>query len=118
MTAISQNVSARDYAQRIVEPEGEITCGVVAGSSWHLAVHYDHYFSELHAGLHGPMCLLDLLELENPRGLRLVGARSDAVHNLVEGDLRERELCAAGDYRAGERRQVPTAWNLEDRLDG
>src|SRR5437899_193530 len=67
--------------------------------------------------LHEPMGVLDLLEAENLRRLRPVGAFSDAVDNRLEWNFRKRKCRRTDDERARKDAQMGAARHLEHRIE-
>src|SRR5258708_7283607 len=63
------------------------------------------------------MGILDLLEAENLRRLRLVGALGDAVDNRLERNLRERKRRRSGDERTRKDAKMDAARHLEHGLE-
>src|SRR5260370_29838838 len=63
------------------------------------------------------MGILDLLEAENLRRLRLVGPLGDAVDNRLERNLREWKRRRSGDERGCKDAKSAAARNLEHRLE-
>src|SRR5262249_44926409 len=102
--------------QAIEHPEGTAARHALEETTDGLSAVDDHHLPAGLVGLHDAMRFADLLEAEDPGGLRIEAPGRHLFGDLLERHVGERELRSA-EHEAAEEGQVDAAGHLEERIE-